>query len=441
MPCVSIRLDRVSSLRRSPGWTMWSRSNFRRPRNSSYARENRTRSTESSRESSQTRSSRSAESRAPTTAWTPWSGISSGERMDLVESLARVLQVPCLRGVRPRAPRPANRARIRRHGATYREPVLRRPRCPVGLPHHDDPRERRLRSPVPLYLRPRPPTARGGIAHRFLVGVRRRQYSWGRAETQRDPLPEVHLERHDFGYAPLHLFDRCFRRHLGGRAHRLLDCHGRPLHPGIPTDGVQDEGVSSRLLHRQRGFGGAIRLRRLPQLDPVSFGVPDPAQPAVPGVPDFRVDVDSFFPPHREDAVEVLHTVVDHERGAAFAEIRGLRGEDRPDRVTSAPRRFPGSPGEERDQPVNLEPEVFAIPAGERLRIFRLEEDASDSRHADSAFSSGHTPGAPRPSIGLWVAARSAPLAWFWYHAGDGSVSFDMSPGRLHPFWSSSRIR
>src|SRR3989449_4579448 len=68
---------------------MWSRSNFRRPRNSSYARENRTRSTESSRESSQTRSSRSAESRAPTTAWTPCSGISSGDRMDLVESLRK----------------------------------------------------------------------------------------------------------------------------------------------------------------------------------------------------------------------------------------------------------------------------------------------------------------------------------------------------------------
>src|SRR3989475_5190311 len=96
MPCVSIRLDRVSSLRRSPGWTMWSRSNFRRPRNSSYARENRTRSTESSRESSQTRSSRSAESRAPTTAWTPCSGISSGDRMDLVESLRKAWVVTSL---------------------------------------------------------------------------------------------------------------------------------------------------------------------------------------------------------------------------------------------------------------------------------------------------------------------------------------------------------
>src|SRR3989475_7461537 len=188
-------------------------------------------------------------------------------------------------------------------------------------------------------------------------------------------------------------------------------------------------------------FRGAIRLRRLPQLDPVPFGVRDPAEPAVLGVLDFRVDVDPFFPQHREETIEVLHPVVDHERGASFAEIRGLRGKDRPDRVPSPPRRFSSSPGEERDQSVNLEPEVFAIPAGERLRIFRLEEDASDSRHADSAFSSGHIPGAPHRSIGLWVAARWPPLAWFWYHAGDGSVSFDMSPGRLHPFWSSSRIR
>src|SRR5437899_12818221 len=64
-------------------------SNFHRPMNSSCAPENRTRSTESSRESWRTRSSRSVESRAPTTAWTPCSGISSGDCMDLVESLRK----------------------------------------------------------------------------------------------------------------------------------------------------------------------------------------------------------------------------------------------------------------------------------------------------------------------------------------------------------------
>src|SRR5438552_4994032 len=38
-------------------------------------------------------------------------------------------------------------------------------------------------------------------------------------------------------------------------------------------------------------------------------------------------------------------------------------------------------------------------------------------------------------------SAVTRPLAWFWYHAGDDSVSFDMSPDRLHPVRSSSRIR
>src|SRR2546428_665850 len=87
--CPKPGIDPVSSHRRSPGWTMSSHSNFRRPRNSSCAPENPTRSTESSRESWRTRSSRSVESRAPTTAWTPSSGISLGDRMDLVESVRK----------------------------------------------------------------------------------------------------------------------------------------------------------------------------------------------------------------------------------------------------------------------------------------------------------------------------------------------------------------
>src|SRR5438128_1415569 len=160
-----------------------------------------------------------------------------------------------------------------------------------------------------------------------------------------------------------------------------------------------------------------VRLRRLPQLDPVAFGVRNPAESAVLGILDFRVDVDPFFPQHREKTVEVLHTVVDHERGASFAEIRGLRGKDRPDRVPSAPGGFPGSPGEERDQPVNLEPEVLAIPAGERLRILRFEEDASDPRHADSAFSNGHRTGGPRRRIRVSVSCHSPTgvvLVSFW---------------------------
>src|SRR5256712_13292906 len=82
---------------------------------------------------------------------------------------------------------------------------------------------------------------------------------------------------------------------------------------------------AARLLHRQRGFGGLVPLRRLPQLDPVPFGGRNPAEPTVLGVLDLPVDGDPFFPQHREKTVEVLHTADDHERGASFAEIRGLR--------------------------------------------------------------------------------------------------------------------
>src|SRR2546426_5889004 len=74
---------------------------------------------------------------------------------------------------------------------------------------------------------------------------------------------------------------------------------------------------AARLLHRERGFGGLVRLRRLPQLDPGPFGVRGPAGSAVLGVLDFRVDVDPFFPPHREQTVQGLHTVADPKPGAS----------------------------------------------------------------------------------------------------------------------------
>src|SRR3989442_3084538 len=76
---------------------------------------------------------------------------------------------------------------------------------------------------------------------------------------------------------------------------------------------------AARLLHRERGFGGLVRLRRLPQLDPVSFGGRNTAESAVLGILDFRVDVDPLFPRHREKTVQGLLTADDPERRASFA--------------------------------------------------------------------------------------------------------------------------
>src|SRR3989442_10814889 len=70
---------------------------------------------------------------------------------------------------------------------------------------------------------------------------------------------------------------------------------------------------AARLLHRERGFGGLVRLRRLPKLDPVPFGGRNPAESALLWILGFPGEGDPFFPQHREKTVEVLLTAVDHE--------------------------------------------------------------------------------------------------------------------------------
>src|SRR2546428_4994118 len=84
---------------------------------------------------------------------------------------------------------------------------------------------------------------------------------------------------------------------------------------------------AARLLHRERGFGGLVPLRRLPQLDPGPFGVRDPAESAVLRVLDLRVDVDPLFPQHREKTLQGLYTGAHSKPGGAFAPTPGRRRE------------------------------------------------------------------------------------------------------------------
>src|SRR3990172_3282225 len=146
------------------------------------------------------------------------------------------------------------------------------------------------------------------------------------------------------------------------------------------------------LLHPHDLLGGAVRLRRLPQLDPIPLRIRDPPEATVLGVLDLRIGLDSFVAEGREHAVEVLHPVIDHERRAAPAEVRRLRGEDRPDRVTSDLALSPAPPGEESHRVLDLESQVTTVPFDECLRILRLEEDASDSGHAGATCSCDHAP-------------------------------------------------
>src|SRR6266480_4907434 len=146
-------------------------------------------------------------------------------------------------------------------------------------------------------------------------------------------------------------------------------------------------------LHRRRGLRSLVCLRRLPQLDPISFRVRDPGEPTVLGVLPLRYDRNPFPLERREHGVQVLHPVVDHERRAIVAEVLRVGGEDGPDRVPLDLAVPPATPGEEDHRVLDVHPQMTTVPLSHRLRILRLEEDASEARHATSMLPFGHGPG------------------------------------------------
>src|SRR2546430_3850254 len=100
-------------------------------------------------------------------------------------------------------------------------------------------------------------------------------------------------------------------------------------------------------LHRRRGLRSLVCLRRLPQLDPISFRVRDPGEPTVLGVLPLRYDRNPFPLERREHGVQVLHPVVDHERRAIVAQVLRVGGEKRPDPVPFGLLLSPLASGEE----------------------------------------------------------------------------------------------
>src|SRR5438876_3661933 len=147
---------------------------------------------------------------------------------------------------------------------------------------------------------------------------------------------------------------------------------------------LSDEGRSTRRLARRPRFGPAyfhlirtlrssIGLRRLPQFDPVALGVRDPPEATVLGLLDLSGFLDSFGPEGREHVVQVLHAVVDHERGTALTEVLRVRGEDGPDRGPSGLPVLPTPPREEGHCILDVHPQMTAVPLDQCLRILRLE--------------------------------------------------------------------
>src|SRR5207249_5737351 len=111
------------------------------------------------------------------------------------------------------------------------------------------------------------------------------------------------------------------------------------------------------------------------------------------GLLDLSSFLDSFGPEGREDTVQVLHAVVDHEGGAILTEVLRLRGEDGPDRGPSGLPVLPTPPREEGHRILDVHPQMTTVPLDQCLRILRFEEDASDARYAGSARSCDDGPG------------------------------------------------
>src|SRR5207245_9118183 len=144
-------------------------------------------------------------------------------------------------------------------------------------------------------------------------------------------------------------------------------------------------------LFRSR-LGWTVCRGRFPQFDAIPLRIRDPSEATVLEVLDLPSYLDSFGAEGPEHASQILHAVVDHERRAVLSEVLRVSGEDRPDRVPSDLAFVAASPREEDHRVLDRDSQMTAVPLDQGLRVLRLEEDASDARHAGSTGSCDHAP-------------------------------------------------
>src|SRR5207248_11642959 len=73
---------------------------------------------------------------------------------------------------------------------------------------------------------------------------------------------------------------------------------------------------------------------RLPKLDAVAFGIHDPAETAIVILLNAVINLHPFFPKLRQQAVEVFHAIIDHERRRARFEVFRVVRKGSPDSAT-----------------------------------------------------------------------------------------------------------
>src|ERR1051325_8947671 len=94
----------------------------------------------------------------------------------------------------------------------------------------------------------------------------------------------------------------------------------------------------SAAVNRSAFFGAFLGLiarsslscRRLPQLDSIALGIHDPAELPVLRVLHFLVHPHALGPQRREQPVEVMHAIVDHDRRRAGREVLRVRRKQGP---------------------------------------------------------------------------------------------------------------
>src|SRR3989442_4446849 len=132
--------------------------------------------------------------------------------------------------------------------------------------------------------------------------------------------------------------------------------------------------------------------RRFPQFEAIPLRIRDPSEATVLEVLDLPSYLDSFGAEGPEHASQILHAVVDHERRAVLAEVLRVSEEDRPDRVPPDLAFLAASPREEGHRVLDRDSQMTAVPMDQGLRVFGLEEDASEARHAGSTGPCDHAP-------------------------------------------------
>jgi hypothetical protein len=66
--------------------------------------------------------------------------------------------------------------------------------------------------------------------------------------------------------------------------------------------------------------------QRLPQLNAIALWIYDPGEAAVILVFSVRIDLDPFFFQHLQESIQILYTIINHERGAARVKVVVPRG-------------------------------------------------------------------------------------------------------------------